>query len=222
MAVAAARTGYILYERHAEQAQTKPQPPPLNADYYVVPKKLHPYDLKSAKQLTQQPAWVEVGYSIAYFPYDTARRKVEFSKQEGQLLPLEKLDIRDVITAVAPSAADQKQVMAVFEKDGREYAFSIGAVQDGSYSIYSDDMLFIEDPHQLYKHWPAEVWNEIDKHEVEPGMSELEAGFALGVGYPEGEGTPGDRTLDYPNGGKPMSIRFENGRAVEIQPGKSL
>ena len=44
--------------------------PPLNPDYYVVPKKLYAYDLKSAKQLTQQPVWVKVGYSSTYYRYD--------------------------------------------------------------------------------------------------------------------------------------------------------
>lgn len=217
----AIRTGYIFYQRHQQEAQTKPGPPPLKADYYVVPKKLHPYDLQSAKQLTQQPAWVQVGYSISYYPYNPAEHRVDFSHDQGQLLPLEKLDIKNVITAVAPSSPGQKQVMAVFEKDGKQYAFSIGTLKDGNYSIYSDDMLFIQDPHQLYNYWPADVWKAIDHHEAKPGMSELQAGFALGLGYPEGNGQPGDRTLDYPNGGKPLTITFENDHAVEIKPGKA-
>lgn len=187
----------------------------------MVPEKLHPYDLKSAKQLTRQPAWVKVGYSISYYPYEAAQHRVEFSHEQGQLLPLEKLDVKNVVFAVAPSAPDQKQLMAVFEKDAKEYAFSIGSLKGGTYAIYSDDMLFIEDPHQLYKHWPADVWDAIDRHEAKPGMSELQTDFAIGVGYPEGSGQPGDRTLDYPNGGKPLRITFENGRAVTISPGKA-
>jgi len=63
IAVAAVRTAYVLYERHAEGKQeTQPAAaaPPLNPDYYVVPKKLYPYDLKSARELTKQPVWVKV------------------------------------------------------------------------------------------------------------------------------------------------------------------
>ena len=58
IAVAAIRTGYVLYERHASsKKETQAQAaPPLNPDYYVTPKKLHPYDLKSARELTEQPA----------------------------------------------------------------------------------------------------------------------------------------------------------------------
>jgi hypothetical protein len=54
--VAAFRTAFILYERYADNAApSQKQAPPLQADYYVIPKKLYPYDLKSAQQLTQQP-----------------------------------------------------------------------------------------------------------------------------------------------------------------------
>jgi len=65
IAVAAVRTGYVLYGRYAESKHEAPPTavavPPLNADYYVVPKKLYPYDLKSARELTQQPVWVKEG-----------------------------------------------------------------------------------------------------------------------------------------------------------------
>ena len=43
IAAAALRAGYVVYERHATTAkETRPQAPPLNPDYYVVPKKLYP------------------------------------------------------------------------------------------------------------------------------------------------------------------------------------
>ena len=60
MAVAGVRAGYILYQRHedtvaAEKKKLAENAGYSNPDYYVSPKKLYPYDLKSAKQLTQQP-----------------------------------------------------------------------------------------------------------------------------------------------------------------------
>jgi len=48
--------------------------------------------------------------------------------------------------------------------------------------IYSDEMLYIEDPRELYKHWPAGLWQSVEKHEVKPGMNELQADFAIGWG----------------------------------------
>ena len=108
---------------------------------------------------------------------------------------------------------------AVFSLEGKGYAVPIGAEKGDEFKIYSDDIFFIEDPHDLYKHWPAEVWKEVDAHEVQAGMSELQASFAIGMGIPEGSGDYGSRTLHYPNGGKPLVIAFENDKAVEIKPG---
>jgi hypothetical protein len=78
-------------------------------------------------------------------------------------------------------------------------------------------MFFIEDPHQLYRHWPPQVWRLIDEHQTKPGMSELQADFALGIGLLQPGSGPSDRTLNYPNGGHPVTIHFENGKAVEIR-----
>ena len=221
IALAAVRSGYILYQRHSENIeQAKKQlAPPLNPDYYVTPKKLHPYDLKSSRQLTQQPVWVREGYRHTFYPYDASRHHADFSHEAGQLLPIEKLQIKDVVTDLSPGSPDQRQLMAVFEKDGRNYAFPIGSVRAGNYQIYSDDMLYIQDPHELYKHWPAEVWEAIEKHEVKLGMNELQADFAIGMGMPQRADDPAVKTVNYPNGGNPLTITYRNGKASEITPG---
>src|ERR1700686_5653963 len=85
--ISGARLGYILYQRHESRLAARKQPPPLNADYYVTPKKLYPYDLKSARQLTQPPVWVKVGYGYTYYPYDAAPRPVDFSHGGGETFP---------------------------------------------------------------------------------------------------------------------------------------
>ncbi|MCU1298124.1 MAG: hypothetical protein JWO91_2402 [Acidobacteriaceae bacterium] len=217
------RVAYIFYERHEEQVQEvkKAAPPPLKADYYVTPRKLYPYDLKSAKQLTQQPVWVKVGYSITYFAYDKPSGRVNFAHEGGLLLPIERLDIKDVITAAAPQDPGERQVMAVFTKDGKMYAFSIGVLKDGEYHFSSDDMLFIQDPHELYKHWPADVWSAIDNHELKPGMNELQADFAVGLGIPEPGGDDDNKTVNYADGGKPLNVTYRDGKITEIKAGAS-
>ena len=221
--VSGCRLAYILYERHESQVeQARKQPPALNPDYYVTPKKLYPYDLKSAQQLTRQPVWVKVGYAYTFYPYDPARHRVDFSHEAGKLLPIEKLQIEDVISAASPDSPGEPQVMAVFEKDGKTYAFSIGSIKGIDYKFYADDMLFIEDPRELYKHWSADVWDAIDKHQVKPGMSELQADFAVGLGIPERSGQPGNRTVNYPNGGSPLGVTYRDDKAVEIKPGPAM
>jgi hypothetical protein len=126
IALAAIRAGYVLYERNAKRSEPARSQPPLDPDYYVIPKKLHPYDLKSARQLIQQPVWVKEGYRYTYYPYELARHRSDFSHEAGRLLPIEKLQITDVLTDVSPGSPDQRQVMAAFEKDGKAYAFPIG------------------------------------------------------------------------------------------------
>jgi len=221
--IAGARAAYIVYERHeALKEDAKPrQEAPLQADYYVVPKKLHPYDLKSARELTKQPVWVKVGGQITYYPWDRMRHKADWGHETGTLGPLEKLAITDVVTDVPPKAGGTKQLMALFDLDGKAYAAPIGVEKAGEFRIYSDDIFFIQDPRELYKHWPADVWKAIDAHQVQQGMSELQASFAIGLGVPVDSGDYGWRTLRYPNDGKPVSITFENDRVVGTKAGVS-
>jgi hypothetical protein len=221
IAVSGLRAGYIVYQRHEEvkQETAKAAPVALKADYYVTPKKLRAYDLKSAKQLTEQAVWVKEGYRYTYYAYDPAKKKSNFSEGSGTLLPLEKLNIKDVVLDASPGSPDQRQLMAVFERDSKSFAFPIGSTKAGEFQIYSDEMLFIQDPHDLYEHWPADIWKSIDSHEVKPGMNELQADFAIGVGMPEHGGGSSTRTLHYPNGGKPLVIVFQDGKATQITPG---
>jgi len=222
IAVAAVRTGYIFYQRHEDwlAAERQKQAAAVgysNPDYYVNPKKLYPYDLKSAQQLTQQPVWVKEGYRYTYYGYDGARKRVDFDHDAGLLLPIEQLAIKDVITAMPRGSGQQRQVMAVFDKDGKSCVVPIGFEADGQYTIYSDEMFYIEDPHQLYKHWSADVWQAVERHEVKPGMNELQADFAIGMGVPDAGDTSYEKTVRYPNGGKPLVIVYHDGKAAEIK-----
>jgi len=220
LVIAGVRLAWIFYERHQDAVPTAKKPSAaLNPDSYVHPTKLRPYDLKSARQLTQQPVWVKVGYAYSYFPYAAASHHADLAHEAGKLLPLEKLQIEDIVTGVSPEAPRMRQVLATFARNGHLYAIPIGRESGGNYSFDSDDMFFIEDPHQLYQHWPADIWQAIDAHQVKPGMSEIQADFAIGIGLLEPGGDRTDRTLNYPNGGTPITISYHNGKAVEIRPG---
>jgi hypothetical protein len=224
IAVTAIRAGYIVYERSAERAKdaaeaNKPAPP-LNPDDYVVPKKLYPSDLKSAKQLTQQPAWIREGYHHTYYPYDLARHRTDFSHEAGLLLPIQKLNIKDVVVDTAPHSAHMHQIMAVFEQDGKAYAVSIGSLINNTYSIYSDDYFFLQDPHELYKHWPPDVWEAIDQHQVKPGMNQLQVDFAVGMGVLDRSSDSAVQIARYPNGANPVTVTYRNGKVAEIRTGE--
>jgi len=224
IAVAAIRTGYILYQRHAsssKEAQKTAAAPALNPDYYVTPKKLYPFDLKSARELTKQPVWVKEGYRYSYYAYNPATRHSDFEHPAGMLLPIQKLDIKDVVLDTAPNSGGQKQVMALFEAGGKTFALQIGFLKDGDYKIYSDEMLYVQDPRELYKHWPPEVWQAVEQHQVKPGMNELQADFAIGMGRPDRQEDPSWKTVHYPNGGNPLAITYHEGKATAIKADKS-
>lgn len=110
--------------------------------------------------------------------------------------------------------------MAVFhrDQDTKTYAAPIGGNRGGDYTLFINDALYLDDPRQLYKHWPADVWQAIDQHQAKAGMNELQVAFALGVGAPEGSGGDyGNRTLTYDNNGHPMKVSFEHNHATQVQ-----
>lgn len=212
--VAAGINFYLnMRDRKVTFVAPKQQQVAVDPDFYVMPKKLRPQDLKDAKELTKQPVWVREGYRFTYYPYTG---HADTGNPAGTLGPIEKLDIKDVVVDRTSSGAE-KQVMAIFERDGRRYAFPIGAEENGTYNIYSDDILFIQDPRELYKHWPADVWKAIDNHEVKPGMNELQASFAIGMGIPEGTGESNPRVVNYANNGHPVKVTYNNGKASEVK-----
>jgi hypothetical protein len=79
-------------------------------------------------------------------------------------------------------------------------------------------MFFIQDPRQLYDAWPTDVWDAIAQHQVKPGMDELQATFAIGMGVPERSDDPAVKTVNYPNGGKPIVVTYRDGKAEAIKP----
>ena len=226
MVLVAGRTGWIFYARRAEareavqqEQQRQRKKDTLDADYYVTPRKLYAYDLAGAQELTKSPVWVRIGYGTFYYPFDPSTKHAAFARDAGLLAPLEKIQITSVVLDRSPKAPDQKQVMAVYAKDGKHYAFPIGAQQGHSFTLYANEMFFLDDPHGVYKHWSPDVWDAIAKHEVHPGMNELQADCAVGLGLLDGSGLGEERVLHYSNGGAPLTVTFRKGKAVEIQKG---
>ena len=218
LVAAALRLGLIYHERHASSPAAQP-PAVLDPDYYVVPRKQHAYDLKTARAgMVGHPAWVREGYKFTYYPNDPGARRADFAHPAGLLLPLEQLNVRDVVQTPPPAAGELPQIVAVFEKGGQDFAVPIGARRGEDYTLYADDMLFFEDPHQLYRHWAPQVWQAVDRRQVLPGMNEIQASFALGMGIPQPAGDQPGKTVVYPNGGNQITVVFRAGKAAEITP----
>jgi hypothetical protein len=218
MVAAGVRLAFVVRQRLRPAAtKTKAQVPPLHREAYVVPRKLHAYDLASARQLTHQPVWVQEGYRYVYYGYDPKRRRANFFRDVGLLGPIEQLLIEDVMAQPTPRQPNHHQIVAIFGKNGHSYAVPIGSESGGSFQIYADEMFFYEDPRQLYNFWPAEVWEAIGKHQVKPGMNEIQADFAVGMGIPQPEAAdPDEKVVKYANGGYQLTVTYRKGRAVKI------
>src|SRR6476620_10735909 len=224
--IAAVRVGFIFYSRRDTGAGPKKPETTYssNLDDYVTPHKIFPYNLESAKkELAGKTVWVKSGNLIPYYPYDAATHTANFKREAGLLPPVAKLDVKDVVLQrqpVAPKPGQvsvvQKQIMAVFEMAGTPgtYAASFGVNTGDDYSFGANDIFFFDDPHQLYKHWPADIWSAIDQHEAKVGMSELQATFALGTNMTADPGDYGNRTVEFANAGKPVTVTFEKNKAV--------
>lgn len=211
---AAIRVALIFKSRSQSSAQpAATAAPPLNPEAYVVPKKLYIYNLQSAQQLVGKQVWVKEGYRYSVYPFD---RTVDFAKPAGLLLPLQKLTIEKVTTASAPGDRN-RQIVVVFAENGKKYAVPIGVESGGEATIYADEMFFYEDPQMLYSFWKPEIWEAIHKHQVVKGMNEFQVAFAVGMGVPEPGGSQTLKTVQYPNGGKPLVVTFNNGRAVDVK-----
>jgi hypothetical protein len=219
LVAAAVRLSFVVRER-LRPAVKKPKVTrrALPREAYVTPRKLHAYDLASARELTRQPVWVQEGYRYSYYPYDPARRRADFSREAGLLGPIEELRITSVVAQPTPHRANHHQILAAFDKDGRHFAVPVGTESGGSFQIYADQMFFYEDPHQLYSFWPGQVWDAIRRHQVTPGMNEIQADFAVGMGVPQPARTdPNEKVVKYPNGGHFLTVTYLKGRAVKIK-----
>ena len=230
--LAGIRVGFMFYSRHNEgEGPKKAQPTySTNQDDYVTPHKIFPYNVDSAKkELAGKPMWVKTGNVLPYYPYDPATHTVNFKRQAGLLPPVATLQVKDVVLArdaAPPKVGEvkvvQNKIMAVFDKAGESgtFAAAIGSNTSDDYTFTVNDNFFFEDPHQLYKHWPADTWSAIDQHQAKQGMSELQASFALGANMSASEGDYGNRTIEFANAGKPVTVTFEKNKATTVTQGK--
>lgn len=223
------RLALIFYQRHESQ---KPVEKKItyssNMDDYVIPPKIHPYDLKSAeKELVGKTVWVRAGNSIHYYPYSSASHAADLKHEKGLLPPLAKLQVKQVFLQRTPAgnlaegqvAVVQKQILAAFQmaNEPDTYAVPIGTATGDDFNFTANDLFFFTDPHELYKHWPPETWQAIDNHEAKPGMNEIQVSMALGTSA-TGSGEYGNRTLEFTNNDHPVTVTFEKNRAISVTP----
>lgn len=218
---AAVRAIVVLSRRKsgAPSASAANSAPPLNPEYYVTPKKLHLYDLKSAAELTQQPEWIKEGYRYTYYPLNAKTHRADLKDEAGVLAPIQKVQVTSVFAEPTPGDPGSRQVMAAFDLDGKPFAVPVGTERHGEYQIYADEMFYYQDPHKLYDFWPPDIWQAIEQHQVKKGMDELQASMAVGMGEPHRGENEGEKVVIYPNGGHRVTVTYRDGKAVDIHEG---
>lgn len=202
--LAALYLSYHFYERHRianQSLREEPQTIKLPDDAYVFVPKSYVVDLESARRkLVGTPLWVKEGYRWSYEPGDRL------------FGPLERV----VPTAVRVRGGE---VSLVFERDGREASFVIGSPD----RLFVDDIFFVKDPKEIYDHWTPDQWEQAANGVVEVGMSEIQIGFALGVGEVVRQ-SPGaaTRIVEYKQGREagrtPVRVTYKRHVAAEIEP----
>jgi hypothetical protein len=175
------------------------------------------------KDLVGTTVWVSAGGQLEYYAY--AGHAANYGKAAGTLLGAEPLVVKDFVEQVAPKSATvripggDKQVLMVFTKpnETKQYAVPMGYRQAGQYTFYADEILFYDDPHELYKHWGPEIWKAVDSHTVILGMNERQVELALGQVSKSTSKDYGNRMVVFANLGKPMAVTFEKNKVTAFR-----
>jgi hypothetical protein len=230
----AIRIGLIYKANHEDGPPPKVAEVPTMTDDEAVGynlRKLRPDSLKDVRDLIGKTVWVSAGGQMDF--YHDAGNHVEYAHPVGTLQGAVPMIIKGVFEQIAPKTGravarigpGQRHVLVAFTMPKSDtptalYATPVGYFDAGRYTLYDDQLFFYDDPHDLYKHWGADMWSHIDKHEAVLGMTENQAMIALGqVMDPHGN-EPGNRTVYFDNNAHPVAIQFRDGKAVKIMPDK--
>jgi hypothetical protein len=196
---------------------------PLSKDDLAVVREFFPQHFDDLQRIENTRVWMKSGYTMPYYPY--AAGHVDFAKKQGLIPPAQPMDVKKIVKEAVPAKVDDalehgaRQVFAVFTLPGKPetYATPLGAMQGEEEHYYPDLLLYYDDPHTIYNHWPQDVWAAIDAHQVKPGMSELQTRMAIGMKTEPSKEKEGDRTLTYNVNGKSYTITYVKNRATQIK-----
>lgn len=208
-------------------AATTPAPK-LDPDEMVVSPRKYPSSLKDERDLIGKTIWVSAGDQMDY--YKATGKHADYAHPVGTLGGATELLVKDVFEQMPPATgrpvaritAGQRHVLLAFtlpksDEPKQLYAVPVGHYINGGYEFLTDDIFFYEDPHTLYSHWSPEAWAHIEKHEAAPGMTERQVMMALGQTLEWHGDKVGDRSITYNNGGHPVNVTFEHGKATKIE-----
>jgi len=194
----------------------------VERDYLVVVPKFNINDRESAQRLVGQTLWVKVGYQAEYFTYPGSEKSTT-DPPSRQFESLEKVVVQRIIERVAPSGGREKEVLLLFQKDGKDFATLVGFFdsKEKRYQMFFDDLFYLKDPRQIYDHWSNETWAKIQAHQLEQGMTFAQVALSLGNGSLVTTEAGGTQLYQFNRlpGGEPgkSRVRFSEGRVTEYE-----
>jgi hypothetical protein len=220
------RVGLIYRERNAPAVVKAPEREKIADDDLVFLKQKRPSSLADLKDLFGTAVWISAGGQLEYYP--VAGKTVQYAKSAGTLLGAQELKIKGAVEQVAPKTATfripggDRQVSLIFtmpaaSDPAKEYAVPVGYRQAGQYTFYTDEILFYDDPHELYKHWGPEIWKAVDEHRVINGMNERQVQLSLGQVSKSVSQEYGNRMVVYANLGKPVAVTFVKNKVTAFR-----
>ena len=224
------RAYFVYQERHAPMV-TKSTAENAGgyhptADDYTYLRQLHPESPKDIATLLGKTVWTQIADQLPYFPVQGTR--VDYAHQVGVLRGATPLAVTGMIQQVEPHGivtrvpAGDKQVLVAFRLpntpgDTKTYAVPVGYHDASGWTFLADQCFFYDDPHGLYS-WSPATWEAIESHVAVKGMTEQQAGLALGQVETSDSQAMGDREVHYDNLGHPVDVTFVKNHATVVAP----
>lgn len=222
IALLALRVGWMLYDRSRPVTPKKTASKRIQRDYLVRLPRFYISGFEDAKQLAGKPIWVKKAFQLSHFPVGRGG-EYRAGGGAGQLLALEELVVKEVVEQPSPGRSGDRQVLAVFEKEGAARGTVIGTF-DGKRQLYQmvlDQFFYAKDPRELYSHWSENTWKLIREHELAQDMTFTQVALSIGDGRLVTREAGDVQVYEFmrrPGGaGGRSRVRFKGGRVAEFK-----
>ena len=220
--IVAVRVSFVIYERNRPYYPRTGQRQQIPPDYQITVPKFYIEDYQGAQILNGKPLWVKYGYSMTYFPCQVPSGK-DSHKQPLVFLPMEKIVVRQVIERPSALKDKSKEVLVQFQKNGKCCETRIGLYNSDErrYLMQLDELFYPKDPREIYTHWTSEMWQAIERHDINENMTIHQVFLSLGYGRLVNMEAGGVQLYEF--GRKPggltgiTRVRFYEGRVKEIR-----
>jgi len=216
------RVGWMLYDRSRPVTPKKTASKKIQRDYLVRLPRFYISGFEEAKRLVGKPIWVKKAFQLPYYPVGRSGKPAA-GGGAGRLLALEELVVKEVLEQPLPGRPGDRQVVAVFEKDGVAMGTVIGTF-DGERQLYRmvlDPFFYAKDPRELYSHWSENTWTLIRDHKLASDMTFAQVALSIGDGRLVTQEAGNVQVYEFLRkpGGAPgrCRVRFKGGRVAEFK-----